>query len=47
MKDYIPKLVEFIKKEVTEEINDCLVIGTDNKSENYIGYFTKFGEDNG
>lgn len=23
---------------------DCLVIGTDNKSESYLGYFTKFGD---
>ena len=26
------------------EMNDCLVVGTDNKSENFIGYFTKYGD---
>lgn len=26
------------------ETNNCLVIGTDNKSENFIGYFTKYGD---
>jgi len=26
------------------EVNNCLVVGTDNRCENFIGYFTKYGD---